>query len=149
MEALRTLLAELELGVHAEYVSQHFRHTPPAVPGAWLPAATALPAAPKAAQSEVEAAGAQTEQVSQAAQRLAWLPATVAAVSLRLAAFDAAVVYVPGVPPARDTLQVCLSPLSTSCTPTGASRNVSSCSCQDSQDVCYFQRAGCTCCALG
>jgi hypothetical protein len=109
VEELRTLLAELELGVHAEYISPHFRHTPPAVPGAWLPAAPAVPAAPEAAQSVGEAPGAQAEQVSEAVQRLAWLPATVASVSLRLAAFDAAVVYVPGVPPARDTLQVCLS----------------------------------------
>ena len=46
---------------------------------------------------------------SEAAQRLAWLPATAAAVSLRLAAFDAAVTYVPGLPPARDTLQVGLT----------------------------------------
>ena len=46
---------------------------------------------------------------SEAARRLAWLPATAAAVSLRLAAFDAAVTYVPGLPPARDTLQVSLT----------------------------------------
>ena len=111
MEELRTLLAELELGVHAEYISPHFRHTSPAMPGAWLPVAPVVPAAPEAAQSEGEAADAQAEQVSEAVQRLAWLPATVAAVSLRLAAFDAAVVYVPGVQPARDTLQVSLSPM--------------------------------------
>jgi len=40
------------------------------------------------------------------AARLAWLPATMSAVCLRLAAFDAALVYTPGVPPSRDTLQV-------------------------------------------
>ena len=62
-----------------------------------------------AAQSEMaqegEAAAVKAEP-NEAAQRLAWLPATAAAVSLRLAAFDAAVTYVPGLPPARDTLQV-------------------------------------------
>jgi hypothetical protein len=43
---------------------------------------------------------------------LAWLPPTLAAVSLRLAAFDAALIYSPGVPPARDTLQVPIPDLS-------------------------------------
>ena len=105
VEELRTLLAELELSVHAEYVSPHFRHTPPAVPGAWLP--PAAPPQPEAAP-EGSAAAAKAE-ASEAAQRLAWLPATAAAVSLRLAAFDAAVVYEPGMPPARDTLQVRLT----------------------------------------
>ncbi len=104
VEELRTLLAELELSVHAEYISPHFRHVPPAVPGAWLPPAAAP--LPEAAQ-EGSAAAVKAEP-SEAAQRLAWMPATAAAVSLRLAAFDAAVVYVPGMPPARDTLQVCL-----------------------------------------
>ena len=100
-EELRTLLAELELSVHAEYISPHFRHIPPAVPGAWLPPQ------PDAAQ-EGSAAPLPAEP-SEAAQRLAWLPATAASVSLRLAAFDAAVVYAPGAPPARDTLQVRLA----------------------------------------
>ncbi len=62
-----------------------------------------------AAQSDMaqEGEGAAVKaEPSEAAQRLAWLPTTAAAVSLRLAAFDAAVTYVPGLPPARDTLQV-------------------------------------------
>ena len=58
-----------------------------------------------AQEGEVAAVKAEPDE---AAQRLAWLPATAAAVSLRLAAFDAAVTYVPGLPPARDTLQVSL-----------------------------------------
>ena len=65
-----------------------------------------------AAQSDMaqedEGAAVKAEP-SEAAQRLAWLPATAAAVSLRLAAFDAAVTYVPGLPPARDSLQVGLT----------------------------------------
>lgn len=36
MEALRALLGELELAVHAEYISPHFRQIPPSVPGAWV-----------------------------------------------------------------------------------------------------------------
>ena len=104
MEELRTLLAELELSVHAEYISPHFRHIPPAVPGAWLPPAAAP--LPEAAQEG--SAAASDAEASEAARRLAWLPATNAALSLRLASFDAAVVYVPGMPPARDSLQVCL-----------------------------------------
>ena len=104
VEDLRTLLAELELSVHAEYISPHFRHVPPAVPGAWLPPA----AAPLLEAVQDGSAAAVKAEPSEAAQRLAWLPPTAAAVSLRLAAFDAAVVYVPGMPPARDTLQVCL-----------------------------------------
>ncbi len=43
------------------------------------------------------------------AQVLEWLPPTVAAVGLRLSALDAALIYSPGVPPARDTLQVTVS----------------------------------------
>lgn len=97
------LLAELELSVHAECISPHFRHVPPAVPGAWLPTA----AAPQADAAQEGGAAPAAAEASEAAQRLAWLPATAAAVSLRLAAFDAAVVYAPGMPPARDTLQVC------------------------------------------
>ena len=30
------LLGELELAVHAEYISTHFRQIPPSVPGAWV-----------------------------------------------------------------------------------------------------------------
>ena len=36
VEELRALLGELELAVHAEYISTHFRHIPPSVPGAWV-----------------------------------------------------------------------------------------------------------------
>ncbi len=74
VEELRTLLAELELSVHAEYISPHFRHVPPAVPGAWLPPAAAP--LPEAAQ-EGSAAAVKAEP-SEAAQRLAWMPATAA-----------------------------------------------------------------------
>ena len=102
VEELRTLLAELELSVHAEYISPHFRHTPPPVPGAWLPP----PSLPQPEAAPEGGAAAAKAEASEAAQRLAWLPATAAAVSLRLAAFDAAVVYESGMPPARDTLQV-------------------------------------------
>ena len=102
---LRTLLAELELSVHAEYISPHFRQIPQIIPGAWV----SLAAAPQPDTAQEGSADAAESEQSEAAQRLAWLPPTIAAASLRLAAFDAAVVYVPGMPPARDRLQVCLA----------------------------------------
>lgn len=37
---------------------------------------------------------------------LAWLPATSAAISLRLFAIDAAIIYRPGDPPGREVIQV-------------------------------------------
>lgn len=43
---------------------------------------------------------------SQSLQPLAWLPATTAALALRLYALDAALVYAAPGPPARDNLQV-------------------------------------------
>ena len=39
-------------------------------------------------------------------ESLAWLPATSAAISLRLFAIDAAIIYRPGDPPGRDVIQV-------------------------------------------
>ena len=55
----------------------------------------------------IEAGEASESQPAAAdAQVLEWLPPTVAAVGLRLSALDAALIYSPGVPPARDTLQV-------------------------------------------
>lgn len=53
--------------------------------------------------------GAEAQPAAADAQVLEWLPATVAAVGLRLSALDAALIYSPGVPPARDTLQVNMS----------------------------------------
>ena len=50
--------------------------------------------------------GAEIQPAAADAQVLEWLPPTVAAVSLRLGALDAALIYSPGLPPARDTLQV-------------------------------------------
>ena len=43
------------------------------------------------------------------AESLAWLPATSAAVSLRLFAIDAAIIYRPGDPPGREVIQVSLA----------------------------------------
>ena len=42
------------------------------------------------------------------AEQLNWLPATCAAVSLRLFAIDSAIIYRPGDQPGRETLQVCI-----------------------------------------
>lgn len=67
-------------------------------------AAAAAAAHAQAAAEGREGSDAQPDAAD--AQALAWLPPTAAAVSLRLSAFDAALIYSPGVLPARDTLQV-------------------------------------------
>lgn len=85
------------------------------VAGASASAAAATPDGAAAAADAAHAATADKGHADEAAaahaaaeeEPLAWLPATTAAIALRLAAFDAALIYAPGVPPARDTLQVC------------------------------------------
>ncbi len=57
-------------------------------------------------QASEGAEGMEARPAAADVQLLEWLPPTVAAVSLRLGALDAALIYSPGMPPARDNLQV-------------------------------------------
>lgn len=128
-EELRSALGEFETHVHEEYISPNFKRKSAHVNGSQPPvgksgsavAATAVKEDPQGSDiaHSAENPGGQAEAAEEkpgaeagataatdAEDWLAWLPPTVAAVSLRLAAFDAALIYSRGVPPARDTLQV-------------------------------------------
>ncbi|KAK9835073.1 hypothetical protein WJX81_008591 [Elliptochloris bilobata] len=125
--ALRDALGQLEAALSSTHVAPQFVRLPVLVKGAWLLAdatadpgplpaangATPLPAPPAAAPAEAHPGtypGAHpgtlpAENGAPPAERLAWLPATVAAVALRLAALDAAVLLEPSAPPGRERLQ--------------------------------------------
>ena len=49
----------------------------------------------------------QADEPGEEKEVLAWLPATLPAVALRLQTLDAALAYAPDRPPSRETLQVC------------------------------------------
>ncbi|GAB4814610.1 hypothetical protein N2152v2_001656 [Parachlorella kessleri] len=125
---LRRALGRLEEGLHNDYVSPAFHRRPLLVKGAWLPTgnevASALPgstaadlllpdAADTAAAAVAAAAGAGgllegaggASGASAAAEPLAWLPATAAAVGLRLLSLDASLFYSSGAGPTRERLE--------------------------------------------
>ncbi|EIE24672.1 hypothetical protein COCSUDRAFT_46901 [Coccomyxa subellipsoidea C-169] len=99
---LRTALGQLEASLHDEYVSTQFKRKPAPVKGACLSTGKAAGHKQQAAEG---AEGTEAQPAAADVQLLEWLPPTVAAVSLRLGALDAALIYSPGMPPARDNLQ--------------------------------------------
>eukprot|EP00884_Botryococcus_braunii_P016830 jgi/Botrbrau1/3830/Bobra.0183s0056.2 len=105
-EDLRGALATLEDAIYEEYLSPLFNRKPLLVKGAWLPTgqevASALPGINNEVQLllEQDAEDANREEVV-----LGWLPPTIPAVSLRLYALDAAILYTPGSQPGRETLE--------------------------------------------
>ncbi len=108
---LHALCAGAKAGAGGERPAQHPEDSGAAA-GASASAAAAPSQLPEAATAAAAAAPPGDAHADDAAahaaaeeEPLAWLPATTAAVALRLAAFDAALIYTPGVPPARDTLQ--------------------------------------------
>ena len=58
------------------------------------------------AERPLSAAPVEPAVVPTPGEHLSWLPATCAAVSLRLFAIDSAIIYRPGDQPGRETLQV-------------------------------------------
>ena len=66
------------------------------------------PAAGKAAAARAASPSPASEGGAAAEEPLGWLPATHAAVALRLAELDAALVYTPGQPPGREAMTVFL-----------------------------------------
>ncbi|KAK9816480.1 hypothetical protein WJX72_000803 [[Myrmecia] bisecta] len=111
---LRSALGELEGAIREDYLSKLLQRQPLLVRGAWLPIGNEVASALPGTNGEVQqlpgrASRAATPErsaaVAAAAETLAWLPATVAAIALRLWALDAALVYKPGEHPARDSLQ--------------------------------------------
>lgn len=129
---LRGALARLEAAVQGGFISPLFRRGAPPVAAAWLPPDLHLigeppPAAssrgggrPPCSSGAAAVAGCGINPGCRPAGNpdpeggpgggeeaaLAWLPATAAAVALRLAALDAALAYRPGTRPAREVLSV-------------------------------------------
>ena len=64
------------------------------------------------ADQPISAASVEPAIAAIPADQLSWLPATCAAVSLRLFAIDSAIIYRPGDQPGRETLQVGLGCIS-------------------------------------
>lgn len=106
---LRQLLGELEVAVHEGFLWRN--HAQPRQPllikGAWMPIGHASAAVEVANPTDrpISAAPVEPAIAATPAEHLNWLPATCAAVSLRLFAIDSAIIYRPGDQPGRETLQ--------------------------------------------
>ena len=94
LSELRQCLGELGAALSKESLAQGFAQKPVLVKGAWLP----MPKSDPADGTEVR------PESPRSSDPLAWLPATSSSLFLWLLALDAAIVYKPGVPPARETL---------------------------------------------
>ncbi|KAL3160990.1 hypothetical protein ABBQ38_009379 [Trebouxia sp. C0009 RCD-2024] len=108
MLQLRQALGELEMAVHEGFLwhSPAQPRQPLLVKGAWMPigqASAVAEVAQPTEQAESDPPGRPAVPVTPS-DSLAWLPATSAAISLRLFAIDAAIIYRPGNLPGRELI---------------------------------------------